>query len=128
LTATGIRAGSTPAVVNIHPVVFRGGEFGRVVPGERSQIANEVSMKRLAINWSNRDTVHMVDDPHGPFVLAKEAEAEVAKLKTENERLRHLLNLTTIGRESGPRILANLIGMLDQEGRKDLDDDEGGGA
>jgi hypothetical protein len=45
-------------------------------------------MKRLAINWSNRDTVHMVDDPHGPFVLAKEAEAEVAKFKAESEQLK----------------------------------------
>jgi chromosome segregation ATPase len=45
-------------------------------------------VKRLAINWSNSDTVEVVDDPHGPFVRAKEAEAEVAKLKTENERLK----------------------------------------
>jgi hypothetical protein len=45
-------------------------------------------VKRLAFNWINSDTVEMVDAPYGPFVRAKDAEAEVAKLKAENERLR----------------------------------------
>jgi hypothetical protein len=56
-------------------------------------------MKRLAINWSNSDTVEVVDDPHGPFVRAKEAEAEVAKLKTENERLKNQIACAKAGLE-----------------------------
>jgi RNA polymerase-interacting CarD/CdnL/TRCF family regulator len=44
-------------------------------------------MKRLAINWSNSDTVEVVDDPHGPFVRAKEAEAVCALHEGERESL-----------------------------------------
>jgi hypothetical protein len=74
-------------------------------------------MKRLAINWSNSDTVEVVDDPHGPFVRAKEAEAEVARIKAENERLRAGLQ----------QIHANGDTAWPIDTRALLDDEEDGG-